>query len=267
MQLSSSCSTSPRSNHALPSESIAARENFLKRSTAPSPHGGIDICKPCAARQKHKRAQAMRWQPDERSAGQWIVPRSVRTRKTMRPMRFYLGVFLISFAALALEIVQTRILSVVVWYHLAFFVISLAMFGLTAGAVWVYLKGARFSAKTLSYDLAYFSGLFAFSTAIGLAVQMTLAPIITRLFTTLWIWTELALCLSLPFFCAGVVLSLALTRCSFAVAKVYGVDLLGAAAGAVGALALLNLTDGPSAVLWIGAIGAAGAVSFSTSQI
>src|SRR5581483_9727989 len=128
-------------------------------------------------------------------------------------------------------------------------------------------KGARFSAKTLSYDLAYFSGLFAFSTAIGLAVQMTLAPIITRLFTTLWIWTELALCLSLPFFCAGVVLSLALTRCSFAVAKVYGVDLLGAAAGAVGALALLNLTDGPSAVLWIGAIGAAGAVSFSTSQI
>jgi len=185
----------------------------------------------------------------------------------MRPRRFYLGVFLISFAALALEIVQTRILSVVLWYHLAFFVISLAMFGLTAGAVWVYLKGARFTEKTLSYDLAYFSGLFAFSTAICLAVQMTLAPIITRLFTTLWIWTELALCLSLPFFFAGVALSLALTRSSFSVAKVYGVDLVGAAAGAVGALALLNLTDGPSAVLWIAVIGAAAALSFSISQI
>jgi hypothetical protein len=36
-------------------------------------------------------------------------------------MLFYFGVFLISFGALALEIVQTRILSVVVWYHLAFF--------------------------------------------------------------------------------------------------------------------------------------------------
>ena len=192
-----------------------------------------------------------------------------RTRKnpTMRPRRFYLGVFLISFAALALEIVQTRILSVVVWYHLAFFVISLAMFGLTAGAVWVYLKGARFSEKTVSYDLAYFSGLFAFATAICLAVQMTLAPIITRLFTTLWIWTELALCLSLPFFFAGVTLSLALTRSSFSVAKVYGVDLVGAAVGAVGALALLNLTDGPSAVLWIAVIGAAAAISFSMSQI
>src|SRR6266566_7999233 len=145
----------------------------------------------------------------------------------MRPIRFYTGVFLVSFTALMLEIVQTRILSVVVWYHLAFFVISLAMFGLTAGAVWVYLKAARFTEKTLSYDLGYFSGLFAFATAIGLAVQMTLAPIITRFFTTAWVWTELALCLSVPFFFAGVVISLALTRSPFPVARVYGVDLLG----------------------------------------
>jgi hypothetical protein len=35
-----------------------------------------------------------------------------------------------------LEIMQTLILSVVVWYHLTFFVISLALFGLSAGAVW-----------------------------------------------------------------------------------------------------------------------------------
>src|SRR6266850_2648338 len=185
----------------------------------------------------------------------------------MRPIRFYTGVFLVSFAALMLEIVQTRILSVVVWYHLAFFVISLAMFGLTAGAVWVYLKGERFSEKTLSYDLGYFSGLFAFATAVCLAVQMTLAPVITRLFTTLWIWTELALCLSIPFFFAGVAISLALTRSSFPVAKIYGVDLVGAACGAVGALLLLNATDGPSAVLWIAVVGAAAAAAFSTSGI
>ena len=57
----------------------------------------------------------------------------------MRPLWFYTGVFLTSLASLMLEIVQTRILSVVVWYHLAFLVISLAMFGLTAGAVGVYL--------------------------------------------------------------------------------------------------------------------------------
>ena len=185
----------------------------------------------------------------------------------MRPSWFYLGVFLTSLAALMLEIVQTRILSVVVWYHLAFLVISLAMFGLTAGAVWVYLKGGRFTAKTLSYDLGYFCGLFAFATAICLAAQMTLTPIITRFFTTLAIWTELALCLSAPFFFAGVVISLALTRSPFPISRVYGVDLVGAAGGSIGALLLLNITDGPSAVLWIGAVAALGAISFSLSGI
>jgi spermidine synthase len=185
----------------------------------------------------------------------------------MRPVFFYLGVFLISSCTLMLEIIQTRILSVVVWYHLAFFVISLAMFGLTAGAVWVYLRPLRFTEKTLSYDLSYFSGLFALATAICLAVQMTLAPVVSGAMTTLWIWTELAICLSVPFFFSGVLLSLALTRSPFPVGRVYGVDLLGAAIGCVGALLLLNFTDGPSAVLWVAAFMAAGALAFSGSVI
>jgi len=185
----------------------------------------------------------------------------------MRPIFFYTGVFLISCSTLMLEIIQTRILSVVVWYHLAFFVISLAMFGLTAGAVWVYLRHVRFTEKTLSHDLSYFSGLFALGTAICLAVQMTLAPVISGAMTTVWIWTELAICLSVPFFYSGVVMSLALTRSPFRIGRVYGVDLLGAASGCLGALLLLNFTDGPSAVLWVAAFVAAGALAFSGSGI
>jgi spermidine synthase len=185
----------------------------------------------------------------------------------MKPIFFYTGVFLISASTLMLEIIQTRILSVVVWYHLAFFVISLAMFGLTVGAVWVYLRRVRFSETTLSYDLSYFSGLFALATAICLAVQMTLAPVISGAMTTIWIWTELAICLSIPFFFSGVALSLALTRSPFRVGWVYGVDLLGAAIGCLGALLLLNFTDGPSAVLWVAAFVASGALAFAGSGI
>ena len=185
----------------------------------------------------------------------------------MKPIFFYAGVFLISGSTLMLEIIQTRILSVVVWYHLAFFVISLAMFGLTAGAVWVYLRPFRFTEKTLSYDLSYFSALFALASVICLAVQMTLAPVVTRLMTTVWIWAELAICVSVPFFFSGVVMSLALTRSPFRIGRVYGVDLLGAAAGCLGALLLLNLIDGPSAVLSVGAIVAAAALFFSASAI
>jgi hypothetical protein len=182
-------------------------------------------------------------------------------------VNFYVGLFLITSCTLMLQLIQTRILSVVAWYHLAFFVISMAMFGLTTGAVWVYLRRDRFSEKTLSYDLSYFSAAFAVTTALCLAVQMTLVPVATKSFTSIWVWTELAVCMSIPFFFSGVVVSLALTRSPFPIGRVYGVDLLGAALGCLGVILILNFTDAPSAVLWVAAIGAAGALFFAKSNL
>ena len=167
----------------------------------------------------------------------------------MKPARFYCGVFLVTASGLMLQIVQTRILSVVLWYYLAFLVISIAMFGITAGTVWVYLRRGQFSERTLSHDLTYFTTLLAVAIALCGAVQTTLAPVDSVVGTRLFVWFELAICLTLPFFLSGVVVSLALTRSPFPVGRVYGVDLAGAAAGCLGALMLLNLTDGPSAVL------------------
>ncbi len=166
-----------------------------------------------------------------------------------------------------LQLVQTRILSVVAWYHLAFFVISTAMFGLTAGAVWVYLRGARYSPRTLSFDLAHYSALFGLSTALALAFQMTLAPLPQPALMTLLIWLELAVCLSVPFFFSGVVVSLALTRSPFPVGRVYGVDLIGAALGCFGVLILLELSDGPTAVLWVSVLAMFGSLLFAGSGI
>ena len=59
-------------------------------------------------------------------------------------VRFYSALGAVTAATLMLQIIETRIISVVSWYHLAFFVISIAMFGLTAGAVFVYLRRERF---------------------------------------------------------------------------------------------------------------------------
>ena len=185
----------------------------------------------------------------------------------MSQPKFYTGLFLITGCTLMLQVIQTRILSVVAWYHLAFFAISMAMFGLTVGAVWVYLRRDRFTEKTLSYDLSYFSTAFALSTLLCLVVQMSLTPVVTRSMTSILIWAELAMCLSVPFFFSGIVVSLALTRSPFPVGRVYGADLVGAAVGCLGVLVLLNNTDGPSAILWVGALAAAGAFFFSTSGI
>ena len=62
---------------------------------------------------------------------------------------FLTGVFLITFSILVFQIVQTRILSVISWYALAFFAISVAMLGMTIGAVWVYLRPERFQPESL----------------------------------------------------------------------------------------------------------------------
>ncbi len=57
-----------------------------------------------------------------------------------RRLYLYLGLVLIAAAVLMFQIIETRILSVISWYYLSFFVISMAMLGLTARSVWVYLK-------------------------------------------------------------------------------------------------------------------------------
>jgi hypothetical protein len=180
---------------------------------------------------------------------------------------YYAGMFCITAATLILQIIQTRILSVVLWYYLAFFVISMAMFGLTLGAVYVYLRGDRYSEQTLSDDLAKLCAAFALSTAVALVIQMTLTPVTGVSVTSLVIWVELAACLFVPFFFSGAAVSLALTRSPFPIGIVYGVDLAGAAFGCLGVLALLRFADGPSAVLYVSVLAALGAVCFAASGI
>ncbi|PWT70785.1 MAG: hypothetical protein C5B46_09210 [Proteobacteria bacterium] len=182
-------------------------------------------------------------------------------------VRFYAGVFVVAACTLMLQVVQTRILSVMAWYHLAFFAISMAMFGLTAGAVWIYLRRSRFTQRTLSYDLSHYGAAFAITIALSLLMQMTLSPILVSSLSAVWTWLELALSIAVPFFFSGVVLSLALTRSPFPIGRVYGVDMLGAASGCLGVLLLLNITDGPSAILWIAAIAAVGAILFNDAAI
>jgi hypothetical protein len=176
---------------------------------------------------------------------------------------FYLALGLVTAATLMLQIIETRIISVISWYHLAFFIISIAMFGLTAGAVFVYLRRARFRPKELSVDLTVATLAFALTTDLAILVQLTLVTGASPSLTAFVAWTQFALCLAVPFFFSGVVVSLALTRSPYPVGKVYGADLIGAAVGCIGVLAILNLTTGPSAVLWVGALIALAALAFA----
>src|SRR6476659_2151391 len=146
--------------------------------------------------------------------------------ETGRRVRFYLALGLVTAATLMLQIIETRIISVISWYHLAFFVISIAMFGLTAGAVFVYLRREKFRPEQLSYDLAVAALAFALTADLAMPVQLTLVTGASPSLTALGAWAECALCRAVPVLLSGVVVSLGLTRSPYAIGNVYGADLI-----------------------------------------
>src|SRR5581483_1243328 len=75
--------------------------------------------------------------------------------------------------------------------------------------------------------------------------------------------TLATLVLSLPFIASGIVVTVALTRTGAPIGVMYGADLLGAAAGCLGVIGLLNLTDIASAALLTAAVAAGGAACFA----
>ncbi|MCA9636776.1 MAG: hypothetical protein KC420_12175, partial [Myxococcales bacterium] len=84
----------------------------------------------------------------------------------------YVGIFLVAQATLILEILLTRITSVIAWYHLAFFVIALAMLGMTAGAVLVFLRPGWFAPAAIGRRLAETSLWGAIVSPLALAWVM-----------------------------------------------------------------------------------------------
>ena len=88
------------------------------------------------------------------------------------PAHTYLGMFVIALATVMYEIVLTRIFSVTMWYHFAFVAISVAMFGMTAGALLIYLRPAVFTQERVHEHLTWGAVLFAVTAVISFLVGL-----------------------------------------------------------------------------------------------
>src|ERR1700682_2397100 len=104
---------------------------------------------------------------------------------------FLLGVFMITFAVLVFQVVQTRIMSVIAWYYLAFFAISVAMLGMTVGAVWVYLWRERLDPEKLPVTLSNFALLTALAMPASMLLQFCLITPLTLSLVTEVSWAVL----------------------------------------------------------------------------
>jgi hypothetical protein len=68
---------------------------------------------------------------------------------------FLIGLFLLCMCGLMLQIIETRLLSVISFYYLAFFAISMGMFGMTAGSLFVYFRQSSFSSARLLENMTW----------------------------------------------------------------------------------------------------------------
>src|SRR5215472_15730862 len=90
-----------------------------------------------------------------------------------KKVQFLAGLFLLCACVLILQIVETRILSVISYYHLAFFAISMAMFGMTAGSLIVYFNQALFMPERLLGHLSWIASAFAVTTVLSAVILIS----------------------------------------------------------------------------------------------
>ena len=170
-------------------------------------------------------------------------------------MRTRLSVFLITLSGLVLEVALTRIYSATIWYHFAFVAISVSLLGWGLGGFTVHLLRRRMQLSVNTAALV--TALYAVTIPLCIWLLVQFPFEMNRL--PLYFLAPL-----LPFFLAGMALSIVFDLHKAIANSLYFADLVGAAIGAVLVTLLLHWIGGEAALL-TGAVAAAfAAVLLST---
>ncbi len=162
----------------------------------------------------------------------------------------YIGLLAVSTALLALEVLQVRIFSVMMWHHLAYMVITVALLGFGAAGAYVAIRGIRDDLH--ARDLAGTAG-----TAFGLSYVASFM-ILTRIPLDSFM-ANMALqgfyiflyyvFLVVPFFFGGLAITLVLSRFVEQVHRLYFTNLVGSALGCLLVIPLLLWAGGENGLL------------------
>jgi predicted membrane-bound spermidine synthase len=131
---------------------------------------------------------------------------------------------MLSMSVLLFELALTRIFSIVLWYDYAFMAISIAFFGLGIGSLLTHILKNKVKREQLPSKILQTTIIFAVSVPIFLVVIGYVIPPNIH-FIYLFYLTS-----SIPFFFAGISMSLIFFAMPREVSKLYFIDLVGAAA-------------------------------------
>ncbi len=178
----------------------------------------------------------------------------------MNRTQVYLVLFLTTAATLLLELSLTRLFSVIMYYHFAFLAISLAMFGIGAAGLFIYFRRRRYSDERLGRHLAFYSSLFSLSTLAAIVTALSLPIAIDYSTANVVRLAVIYLACIIPFFFSGLAVSLVLFLGAKNISRLYFVDLLGAAVGALLTVPALNAVGAINALLAAAVLAAVAAL-------
>ncbi|GAB4150752.1 MAG: hypothetical protein Fur0021_13810 [Candidatus Promineifilaceae bacterium] len=172
---------------------------------------------------------------------------------------------------LALEVVLTRVFSVLMWYHFAFMAISLALLGSGIAGVWLYLTPGFTSSRT-NHHLSLLALAFGVAAIVCFWLYLRIPFHLSTVGNTSLTWGDIGwlaliyLTLAVPFLFGGATLALAISHFNEQVGRVYFFDLIGASLGCLASILWLQHVGAAGAILLIGAAGAAASLLFSWSS-
>lgn len=181
-----------------------------------------------------------------------VVESSVSPAATERKT-VLLAVALVSFSSLLLELALTRLFSVVLFYHFAFFAISVALLGLGSGGVFAHVRREwlqRFTISDLGAGLCLLNAV-CIMAALEVVLHTPVALEVTsRNFGKL---TIIYLVSAVSFFLTGLLFSVVFARSSNAISHLYGADLAGGSLACLAVVPLLNQIGAPNALIFAAA--------------
>jgi predicted membrane-bound spermidine synthase len=131
---------------------------------------------------------------------------------------------MLSMSVLLFELALTRIFSIVLWYDYAFMAISIAFFGLGIGSLLTHILKNKVKREQLPSKILQTTIIFAVSVPIFLVLIGHVIPPNIHFIYVFYLTS------SIPFFFAGISMSLIFFAMPREVSKLYFIDLVGAAA-------------------------------------
>ena len=181
----------------------------------------------------------------------------------MNRFRIYAGVAMVSACVLALQVILTRIFSIMIWHHFTYLVVGVALLG--GGAAGVLLAVRRWKRPVIQRRLGLLALAFSLSVIAMLAIISLVhfdplsADGIVRTLIGLAIYFA---ALFVTFLLGGLVIAGAFSVGSQYAHRLYFADLLGAGISTLAVIWVVHMLSAPSAIILVGVLATMAAILF-----